>query len=87
METHSLEYKGKQLRYYTSDDNELLLDTKDLCHILSLTDRELGTELAAPYINYSSALMDTCDKDAEFAAWLRSELESLRFGGVLHRIN
>lgn len=64
-------YKDTKLRFIEILENGLLLNTKDFCKILKISERELNSELSSPSLDLVSAINITLsEQDKEFSEWL-----------------
>jgi hypothetical protein len=64
------EYNGQQIRFLAGPDNALLLNTKDVCGVLGITERPDGTELSQPSLDLASAIGVAAARDEDFALCL-----------------
>jgi hypothetical protein len=71
MEKQTVEYNEQPLTYYTSNNN-LLLDTRDVCKIAGIPDSktEKGTDLGEPTCDLVTAITATQSYNEEFSEWL-----------------
>ena len=70
MDPQTAEYNGQQIRFLEGPDNGLLLNTKDVCGVLGITERPDGTELSQPSLGLASAIGVAVARDEDFALWL-----------------
>ena len=70
MDIQTAEYNGQQRRVLEGPDNGLLLNTKDVCRVLGITERPDGTELSQPSLDLASAIGIATTRDEDFALWL-----------------
>jgi hypothetical protein len=61
---------GRQIRFLELPPNGLLLNTKDVCRVLGITERPDGTELSQPSLDLASAIGIAAGRDEDFALWL-----------------
>jgi hypothetical protein len=75
LNVQTAEYNGQQMRFLEVPSNGLLLNTKDVCRVLGITERPDGTELNRPSLDLASAVGVAAARDEDFALWLNE-----RFG-------
>jgi prophage antirepressor-like protein len=64
------EYNGQQIRFLEGPGNEVLLNTKDVCRVLDITERPDRTDLSQPSLDLASAIGVAAARDEDFALWL-----------------
>lgn len=64
-------FGGEEIRYLKLDNGGVLLNSKDLCSILSITDRSTTPELLPPCINLTHAIQHAARINIDFALWIR----------------
>lgn len=70
MNVQIAEYNGQQIRFLEGPGNEVLLNTKDVCRVLDITERPDRTELSQPSLDLASAIGVAAARDEDFALWL-----------------
>lgn len=70
MTVQTVDYKTSKIRFLTLPDNGLLLNTRDICSALEITDRPAGTDLSQPCLDLASAVNVAASLDSYFAMWL-----------------
>jgi hypothetical protein len=70
METKTTNYQGTLITFMTLPGNDLLLKTKDVCRVLDIIDRPVGTELSQLSLDFAGAVYLAMQYDANFAKWL-----------------
>src|SRR5437764_3591468 len=81
MNASTAEYEGHQIRFLALPDGGLLLNTKDVCGVLGITDRPAGTELGEPCLDLVGAIRTALSEDVgdvDFVEWLQDTFMQYR---------
>ena len=70
LNVQTAEYNGQRIRFLEVPPNGLLLNTKDVCMVLRITERPDGTELSQPSLDLASAIGVAAGRDEDVALWL-----------------
>lgn len=83
MTVQTVNYKTSKIRFLTLPDNGLLLNTRDICSALGITDRPAGTDLSQPCLDLASAVNIAAAYDPDFAMWLNKTFASYNLQQVV----
>ena len=70
MNMHKAQFREHQIRFLELQDNDLLLNTKDVLAVLGINDRPQGSDLSEPHLDLTSAVGVSNGKDDDFSIWL-----------------
>lgn len=87
MNISTAEYEGNRIRFLALPDGGLLLNTKDVCAVLGISDRQAGTELGEPCLDLVSAIRAALSEDVsdvDFVEWLQDTFMQYRDETLLH---
>ena len=77
MNVETAKYKQNTIRYTIVSDNGILLNTKDVCHVLDISERRASGDIfCEPCMDIASVIKAalTCGKDdMEFVDWLEEK--------------
>lgn len=83
MVVHTSVYKGVKVRFINLPDNGLLLNTKDICSVLKVTNRPVGTVLSGPCIDLASAI-NVAASNTDFVMWLNGTFANYDLQTLVH---
>jgi prophage antirepressor-like protein len=84
MTFQAIDYKTSKIRFITLPDNGLLLNTRDICSALGITDRPAGSDLSQPSLDLASAVIVAASLDSDFAMWLNESFTNYNSQQLVH---
>lgn len=79
-----IDYKTSKIRFITLPDNGLLLNTRDICSALGITDRPAGTDLSQPSLDLVSAVIIAASLNSDYAMWLNESFINYKSQQFVH---
>ncbi len=83
MVVHTSDYKGNKIRFIKLPGNELLLNTKDICSVLRISNRPVGTALSQPCMDLASAI-NAAGSNTDFVMWLNETFTNCNLATLVH---
>jgi prophage antirepressor-like protein len=70
LQTYAVDYYGIAIRFFKLPDNNILLNTNDVCQVLGITNRAYDEDLSISGLDLVSAVSIASKYNINFTQWL-----------------